>query len=77
MPVSDDAMCRSPYVISRNGITTWMSAMKMIGPVQRRIPRSAPAFHASGTSTSAPSAIRAKTRKIGATSSLSATLMNR
>ncbi len=51
--------------------------MNTIGHVQRPMPRSTPAFDASGTSTIAPSARRANTMKIGGTSSSRATLMNR
>ena len=77
MPASDDAMWRSPYVISKNGTTTCTIAMNAIAPQRPRSAPSASSRIAIGTSTAAPSAIRAKTMKIGSRPSSSATLMKR
>jgi hypothetical protein len=61
IPVSDDAMCSSPSPISVSGPATCTSDSTTIGPSRpRRLVRT-PSFAASGTSTSAASAVRIET----------------
>ena len=77
IPVSDDEMRSSPSPISVSGTATWTNASTTIGPKRpRRLPRT-PRCAASGTSTSAASAVRMETIAQGDTPSSSATLMNR
>ena len=77
MPVSDEAISRSPAAISSSGPPIWMTASTSIGPTFRRRPPSASLRAATGSSTSAASAVRMHTIAVGDTSSSSATLMNR
>ena len=63
--------------MSKNGTTTWTIAMTASAGQRPRSAPHAPRRIAIGTSTSAPRAMRAKTMKIGAMPSSSATLMNR
>ena len=77
MPVSDDEIRSSPSAISVSGTATWTNASTTTGPKRpRRLP-STPRCAASGTSTSAASAVRIETIAQGATPSSSATLMKR
>ena len=77
MPVSDDAMWRSPAAISSSGPPIWTTASTRIALRLTRRPPSAPARAATGSSTSAASAVRTQTISVGDMSSSSATLMNR
>ena len=77
IPVSEDEIRSSPSAIRVSGPATWTSESTTIGPSRpRRLP-STPRCIASGTSTSAASAVRMETTAHGATPSSSATLMNR
>ena len=77
IPVSDDEMRSSPSPISVSGTATWTNASTTIGPKRSRRLPSTPRCTASGTSTSAASAVRMETIAQGDTPSSSATLMNR
>jgi hypothetical protein len=77
MPVSDEEISRSPAAISSSGPPICTTASTRIGPRFWRSPPSVPARAASGSSTSAASAVRTKTITVGDMSSSSATLMNR
>ena len=77
IPVSDEAMCSSPSPISVSGPATCTSASTTIGPTRpRRLP-STPSLTASGTSTTAASAVRIETIDHAENTSSSATLMKR
>ena len=77
MPVSDEEMRSSPSAIRLSGTAAWTKPSTTIAPILPRSELSTPVQAASGSSTSAASAVRAETIAHGATPSSSATLMNR
>ena len=76
MPVSDKEMRSSPQEMARKGAATCRTASTTNAPSRSRGIASAPRASAMGTSTSAPSAVRATTTPAGPNSG-SETLMNR
>ncbi len=77
IPVSEEETCCSPAAISNSGPAIWTTASSRIGATFERSPPSAPRCAASGSSTSAASAVRTLTITAGLTSSSSASLMKR
>jgi hypothetical protein len=77
IPVSEDEMCSSPRPISVSGPATCTRASTTIGPKRPRRLRSTPRCIASGTRTSAASAVRIETIDQAENTSSSATLMKR
>ncbi len=69
-PVSDDVMCTSPYVISRNGPMMCTAASTATIPSRPRRAPSVPRAAAAGSSTSAAIAARPATTNIGDRSSM-------
>jgi hypothetical protein len=69
-PVSDDVMCTSPYVISRNGPMMCTAERTATRPIRPRSAVRVPRAAATGSSTSAATAARAATTNIGDMSSI-------
>src|SRR2546423_3005025 len=76
MPASEEAMWRSPWLISRNGPATWIAARTNTCTGLLQTFASPPERYANGSSTSDASAVREKTTPAGERSS-SPILMNR
>ena len=76
IPASEDAMWRSPSVMSVNGAAIWIVASRAISGARFMSPPIAPRWSATGHRTSAASAVRAHTIS-AADMSRSPILMNR